>query len=200
MRKIILMVAAVFSLLSAVSVFAVPAKNGVKDSASTEIKTEVIPETKSETQLGTKTAAKIGVLDLNKVLLDSPQLAEAKTKFKKKFEAREKELDEAQKKFRGAIETFSKNSPTMKSDVQKEEQQKIIEQQKKLQEMQAKFQEEATIAQSNLMKDIVKKVEDVVDKVAGEKNLDLVIAKASLAYSKKELEITDEVSKRLKKQ
>jgi hypothetical protein len=39
------------------------------------------------------------------------------------------------------VETLSKNSPTMKSDVQKEDQQKIIEQQKKLQAMQAKFQE-----------------------------------------------------------
>jgi Skp family chaperone for outer membrane proteins len=41
----------------------------------------------------------------------------------------------------------------------------------------------------------VKKVEVIGDKVGVEKNLDLVIAKASLAYNKKELEITNEVSK-----
>lgn len=142
---------------------------------------------------------KIGVINVNKVFLESPQVAAAKASFKKKFEGREKELNNAQKDFQKAIETFSKNSPTMKADVQKTEQQKIIDQQKKLQEMQMKFQNDANAAQEEALKDFSKKMESAVATVAKNKGLDLVVAKASLAYNKEELEITNDVLKILKK-
>jgi outer membrane protein len=142
---------------------------------------------------------KIGVINVNKIFLESPQVAAAKADFKKKFEGREKEITNAQKDFQKTIEAFSKNSPTMKADVQKVEQQKIMDQQKKLQEMQMKFQNDANNAQEDALKDFSKKMETVVSKVAKEKGLDLVVAKASLAYNKDELEITNDVLKQMKK-
>ena len=142
---------------------------------------------------------KMGVIDVNKIFRESPQVAAAKTDFKKKFEGREKALNDAQKDFQKAIETFSKNSPTMKDDARKAEQQKIIDQQKKLQDMQMKFQNDANSAQEEALKDFSKKMESAVTKVAKDKALDLVVAKASLAYSKDELEITTDVLKIMKK-
>lgn len=204
MRKIVFVVSAIFFLMLGTPTLAATTKHAMKNAAQPEVKTEaqseVKTEIKPEEQSVVKAGPKIAVVDLNKVLLESPQLAKAKASFKKKFDAREKEVKAAQEKFRSAIETFSKNSPTMKPDVQKAEQQKIIEQQKKLQEMQAKLQEEATFAENNLLKELVKKAEAVINKLASERQYDLVVAKASLAYNKKELEITDEVSKLLKKQ
>ncbi len=147
--------------------------------------------------LGTAAFAelKIGVINVNEIFLKSPQIATAKAKFKKDFDVKEKALNEAQKNFQKAIEDFSKNSPTMKEDAKKAEQQKIVDQQKKLQEMQAKFQNEANAAQEDALKDFSKKMETAVAKVAKDKSLDLVVAKASLAYSKAELEITSDVLK-----
>ncbi|HBS52315.1 MAG TPA: hypothetical protein DEA62_05000 [Coxiellaceae bacterium] len=141
---------------------------------------------------------KIGVINYEKVVVESPQLAAAKADFKKKFEPREKEINEAQKKFQDEIAAFSKDSPTMKEDAKKAAQQKIMEQQKKLQEMQAKFQKDATTAQNDTMNNILKKVEDVINKIAADQKFDLVIAKTSVPYSKKELDITDEVIKQVK--
>ncbi|MDR1012581.1 MAG: OmpH family outer membrane protein [Coxiellaceae bacterium] len=184
-----------FFLLLSVSVFAgltttVVAGNDLREQTVSVSETRVFPKT--------RIVARIGVIDLNKVLLDSSQLADAKTKLKKRFGPYEKELDDLQRKFRTSIEMFSKNSPTMKSDDQKKEQQKIIAQQKELQEKQAKFQEDVTAAQNDVMKSVIKKVEEVVAKVAVEEQLDLVITKASLVYNKKEFDITNSVSKRLK--
>lgn len=142
---------------------------------------------------------KIGVIDLNKILLESPQLTTAKADLKKKFDGREKELLDAQKKFQGDIEGFNKNSTTMKEDAKKEAQDKIIGQQKKLQDLQTKFQNDLTTAQNDIMRDILKKVESIVNKTAEDKKLDLVITKISTAYNKKELEITDDVIKQMKK-
>ena len=67
-----------------------------------------------------------------------------------------------------------------------------------MQEMQAKFQKDATTAQNDTMNNILKKVEDVINKIAADQKFDLVIAKTSVPYSKKELDITDEVIKQVK--
>lgn len=141
---------------------------------------------------------KIGVVDFNKALLESPQLADAKNKLKKQFDAREKEIAEAQKKFQASIEAFNKNSPTMKADAKEAEQRKIMEQQKKVQEMQEKFQKDVNETQTKVMNGIVDKIQSIVDKVANDNKLDLIIVKASAPYSKKELEVTDAVIKQLK--
>lgn len=142
--------------------------------------------------------AKIGVVDLNKILLDSPQLNAAKTDLKKKFDPREKELNDKQKSFQKSIEDFSKNSPTMKPADKEATQKSIMDEQKKLQELQSKFQSDLSAEQNKLMGDILKKIETIVNKIAANKNFDLVITKVSTAFNKKELEITDEVVKEMK--
>ena len=142
---------------------------------------------------------KIGVLDLNKVMMDSPQVEAAKAKLKSKFDAREKEMVASQKAFQADIEKFNKESPTMKADAQKAAQQKIIEQQKKLQDAQSKFQNDLNTAQNEELKGIVKKIEGIVNKMAADKKFDLIVAKAGTAYNKPELEITSDVIAQMKK-
>jgi outer membrane protein len=141
---------------------------------------------------------RIGVLDLNKVMMDSPQLAAAKTKLKNDFDKREKDILSAQQAFQKAVEEFSKNSATMKDADKKAAQDKIVAQQKKLQEDQTKFQNDLNTAQGAAMKDIVKKIEGIVNGIASAKKFDLILAKAGTAFNKPELEITNEVIKQMK--
>lgn len=151
--------------------------------------------------LGTAVFAeeKIGVVDLDKVVFESPQFSKAKADIKKKFDAREKELVESQKAFQKDIEKFSKNSPTMKAEEQKAEQNKLMEKQKKMQEAQARFQNDYAADQNKAMKDIYKKVESIVNNLAEEKKLSLIFVKNSLVFSKKEFDVTDDVMKQMKK-
>jgi outer membrane protein len=142
---------------------------------------------------------KIGVINVNKIFLESPQIAAADKDFKKKFDGRSKEITDLQKDFQKSVEAFNKNSTTMKDDVRKAEQQKIIDQQKKLQEMQTKFQNDTNSTREDTLKGFQKTLESAVSKVAKDKGFDLVVFKASLAYNKDNLEITDDVLKVIKK-
>jgi outer membrane protein len=142
---------------------------------------------------------KIGVLDLNKIMMDSPQLAAAKVKLKSDFDKREKDILSAQQIFQKAVEDFNKNGPTMKADAQKNAQQDIVKQQKDLQDKQSKFQNDLNASQGAAMKDIVKKIEGIVNGIAADKKFDLILAKAGTAFNKPELEITDDVIKQMKK-
>lgn len=141
---------------------------------------------------------KIGVIDLNKILASSSKVSDAKAQLKKQFEPKAKEINDAQKKLKSDIDNYSKNSPTMKSDDSKALQQKIMDEQKKLQEMEGNFQNDVTTAQNKAMDDIMKHVEDVVNKVAAKEKYDFVLTKMSAAYSDPKFDITDEVIKEMK--
>jgi len=160
--------------------------------ASPEFSAEVITEVTEQADI------KIGVVDINKILMDSPQLAKVKNDLKKKFDGREKKIADAQQEFQKAIEAFNKNGPTMMADKKKAEETKIIKQQQNLQQMQGKFQQDLGEAQNVAMQGIFENVKDVVKKIAESKGLDLVIAKNAVPYSKPGLEMTDEIVMQLK--
>lgn len=141
---------------------------------------------------------KIGVLDTSKIAMNTPQFKAAQDKFKNEIDALEKEKLNAQKSLQSDIEAFQKNSPTMKADAKQAAQQKIIDQQKKMQEKLGKRQDEISASQNKEMQALSKKVEGVVNAVAAEEKLDLVIIKAATAFSKPEIDITDKVIKKMK--
>jgi outer membrane protein len=142
---------------------------------------------------------KIAVLDLNKVLASSPQVTDMQAQLKKQFDPRGQELVKMQKGIQSEIDQYNKNSPKMKSDELKKSQDKIIAEQKKLQEQQNTFQSDLVKAQNQSMQTILKKVEDIVNKIAADQKFDLVVTKVSTAYNDPKLEITDQVIAEIKK-
>lgn len=141
---------------------------------------------------------KVGVIDLNKVLAGSPQVADAKAQLKKQFDARGQEISNLQTTLKADVEDFNKNGPTMKADASKAAQQKIMEKQKKLQELETSFQADVSKAQNTAMEGIIKHVEELINKVATDGKYDLVITKMSAAYYNPKLDVTDAVVKLLK--
>lgn len=142
---------------------------------------------------------KIGVLDLNKVLLDSPQVAKAKAKLKKQFEPKEQKMLAQQKALQEDIKKYEKDSITMKSADLKVAQQKIMDEQKKLQDAQEGFQRDMLKAQNEAMQTVLTKVEKMVQSIAEADKLELVVTKAAVAYNNPKFDITAKVSKALKK-
>jgi outer membrane protein len=163
--------------------------------AGTKTADDVKPVTNTKATASTK----IAVLDLNKVLMSSPQLEAAKAKLKKEFDPRGKKIEEAQNKFQNDIQAFGKNSPTMKAEEKKAAEKSLKEEQKKLQELQTSFQKDLESAQNSEMQSIMKRVEKIVAKIAVEKDVDLIVAKSSVSYNKPDLDVTNEVVKQVKK-
>lgn len=185
MRKILFVVSAMFFLMFSAVVFAL-----TKPNAKNEVQ-QVSPEV--------NTGLKIGVIDTHRAWAASSEAAKLEKHVAKRVEAQEKEVHEAQKKFSSALETFRKNSSTMKPDVQKAEHQKIIDQQKKLQDMQTKLQAKATVIEDSAVQDIIRNIKVFVDKIASEKHFDLIFYKSHLIYNEKDFDITDAVIQQMKK-
>jgi outer membrane protein len=141
----------------------------------------------------------IGVVDRNKVAMDSPQLAAARTELKAKFESREKDLMAKQTAFKADVDAYGKNSPTMNKQAKDAAQKKLMDEQKALQTEQEKFQKDLMDAQGGKTKAIEKQIEASVSDVAASKKFDLVIEKAAVVYSKANIDITSEVIAKMKK-
>jgi outer membrane protein len=142
---------------------------------------------------------KVAVVDLNKVLSESPQVSAAKNDLKKQFDPREKAIVEAQKKLQSDVKKYEKDNITMKEADLKKAQQKIMESQKKLQELQASFQKDLVDAQNKSMQSILKKVEEVIAKISRADHFDLVLTKMSVAYNNPSFDITAKVATEMKK-
>ncbi len=144
---------------------------------------------------------RIGVLDLNKVMQASPQVTAAQAALKAQFEPRSKEITAKQDILKKEIEDFNtRNGNKAKLDMaQQKVKEGILDDQKKLQDMAASFQKDFVAQQNKTMQVVLNKIQDVVNKVAHEKQLNLVITKISTAYNDANLEITDDVMMELKK-
>ena len=141
---------------------------------------------------------KVGVLDLNKVLSKSPQVAAMQAKLKKQFDPRGKALVSMQKSIRADVEKYNKDSHKMKGNALKAAQEKIVSEQKNMQEKQASFQHDLMAAQSKAMKSVLNKVQKVVKKIAADQKINLIVTKSSTAYNDPNLDITDQVASVLK--
>ncbi len=111
----------------------------------------------------------VGVVDMNKIMMEHPDMQAAQEKFKAEVEAAQKDFQEKQ----GSM-----------SDSEKESYSRQI-------------QERLANLESEEMEKLMKKVEDVVKQVADAKGLSIVVAKAAVVYGG--TDITQDVISRLKK-
>lgn len=140
---------------------------------------------------------KIGIVNLQQILQNSPQMKKMGDQLRADFSSREKKLTDEQKSLQAAIADFSKNSSVMNDDQRKKQQDKLIAQQRAFEKSQEQFQQDLIAAQNSMIKKLVDQVKSVVSQVAKKNGYDLILAESSVAYSKDGIDITKDVMKQL---
>lgn len=142
---------------------------------------------------------KIGVLDLQMVLQQSPQVQAADAKFRKEFGAREQKIKDQAQALQTEVDNLNRNAAVMSAAEQSKAKDKIAKDQDNLQQAQAQFQQDVQTAQGKAMQTILNQIKDVVANLAEQKGYDVIMQKSSLVYSKDEYDITPQVLRALKK-
>jgi len=144
---------------------------------------------------------KIGVLDLNKVMKNSPQVTATQAALKQQFEPRSKDIMAKQEALKKEIADFNaRNGNKARLDAsQQKVKNDIIGEEKSLRDSAVNFQKDLAAEQNKQMKVVLDKIQNVVNQVAHDKQLNLVVTKISTAYNDANLEITDDVIAELKK-
>lgn len=143
-------------------------------------------------------ALNIGVVDMQKVMQNAPQVKAMQNKLKSEFGPQEQKLQALQKQLQADVEKFEKNSSIMKDSDKKALAKKIAAEQKDLQNRQNDFRTKVLTAQNEAMQKIFGQIQKIVNGIASDQKLNLILTKTSTVYSDDDMDVTDQVIKKLK--
>jgi|JI102314A2RNA_FD_contig_111_334002_length_6728_multi_3_in_0_out_0_2 outer membrane protein len=140
---------------------------------------------------------KIGVINMQDLLQKLPQMKQIGDDLKNQFGSRQKQLVNAQTSFKGEAEKFRRDNAVLSDKDKQATEDKLFKEQQNIQKMQMDLQKDYMAAQNKEIDALMSQIKDVVDKVAADGKFDLILINASVAYAKKDLDLTNQVLQKI---
>ncbi|KTD06027.1 outer membrane protein OmpH [Legionella gratiana] len=140
-------------------------------------------------------AAKIGVVDLQKIMQTSSQIKEIQQKLEKEFKPRRDKLLAVEAKIKADMEKFKRDSAVLSATQKKEMERKIVSAQQQFERDGQQYQQELSTANNEAMEGLYAKVRAAISKVAKDDKYDLIVQKDAAPFSSDSLDVTDKVAK-----
>jgi outer membrane protein len=138
---------------------------------------------------------KIGFVNGQRVINESPQAVKAKKKIEKEFEKRDQDLQRIAKQLQSLQETLEKNATTMAESERHNKEREFNDLNRDFQRKQREFREDLNLRQNEEMASIYENVNKIIKKVAETEKFDLIVQEA--VYFSPKIDITDKVIKAL---
>ena len=134
---------------------------------------------------------KVGVVDVQRAVASTEDGLRAQATLKKLFDSRQQELNKKQTDLQRQREDIDKQAKVLPKDAL---QKRIDDWQKQMMDLQAIFLEynkELEKKQKELTDPVFGKILEIVKRIATSENIDLVLDKATVAYVRTDLDLTD---------
>lgn len=141
--------------------------------------------------------AKIGVVDLQKIMQTSPHMKEIQTKLENTFKPRRDKLVAMEESLKNDMEKFRRDTSVMSAAQRKEAENKIIVAQQQLDKDGQLYQQELSAANNEAMEGFYNKIRAAIAKVAESEKYDLVFQKDAAPFSVEALDVTAKVIKEI---
>ena len=138
---------------------------------------------------------KIGFVNAQKILVDSPLASKATKKLEAEFKQRDQELQRLNKELQDAQTKFEKDSLTMKESDRRTEEKRLGDLNLTLQRKKREFGEDLNQRRNEEMAAILERVNAVIRKYAQDEKFDLILQEA--VYFSPHIDITQKVIDRL---
>ncbi|HHF7345534.1 MULTISPECIES: OmpH family outer membrane protein [Legionella] len=141
--------------------------------------------------------AKIGVVDLQKIMQTSSQMKVIQQKLEKDFKPRRDKLVAMEEGLKKDMEKFKRDSAIMSQTQKKELEKKIVATQQTFEREGQQYQQELSTAHNEAMEELYGKIRKAINKVAETQKYDLILQKDAAPFSVSKLDITEEVMKQI---
>ena len=138
---------------------------------------------------------KIGFVNGQRVVNESPQAKRAKQKLEKEFEKRDQELQQLSKRLQSMQENLEKNGVTMGESERRNKEREFGELNRDFQRKQREFREDLNLRQNEEMAGIFERANKVIKQIAEAEKFDLIVQEA--VYFSPRIDVTDKVIKAL---
>lgn len=139
--------------------------------------------------------AKIGVVDLQKIMQTSSQMKDIQQKLEKEFKPRRDKLVAMEASLKTDMEKFKRDSAVMSANQKKDLEKKIISAQQQFERDGQQYQQELSTANNEAMEGLYAKVRAAISKVAKDDKYDLIVQKDAAPFNSDSLDVTDKVIK-----
>jgi outer membrane protein len=139
---------------------------------------------------------KIGVIDPERVVEQSPQYEAARKALQDELAERERTLREQQAKLDELKKNLERDGPLMSEEEITRLQNDIRTRDRKVKYAKAEFQEDFALRQTELRTKLVQQVREVVQEVAKEQKMDLIVSEGVVYFSDR-VDISTQVIERL---
>jgi len=141
--------------------------------------------------------AKIGVVDLQKIMQTSSQMKQIQQKLEKEFKPRRDKLVAMEGQLKKDMEKFKREASVMSQTQKKDMEKNILKAQQNFERQGQQYQQELSSAHNEAMEELYGKIRKAISKVADADKYDIVLQKDAVPFSSTKLEITDAVIKNL---
>lgn len=138
---------------------------------------------------------KLGFVNGQRVVNESPQAQKSKKKIEKEFEKRDQELQQLSKKLQAMQEGMEKNAVTMAESERRTKEREFNDLNRDFQRKQRDFREELNLRQNEEMAAIFERANKIIKQIAEAEKYDLIVQEA--VYFSPRIDITDKVIKAL---
>ncbi len=147
----------------------------------------------------TRPPPKIGVVDLDRLVRESPQAQKAKSNMAKRFAARKHALEKASSDLQSEIDRLKDKSDSMSDDQREQLSSRIRDDKHQLQLKQSQYNDDVSDAEQKELDNMRSDLRHVIDDYARNNGYDLIVGD-SVLYASDSVNITDAILQRLKKQ
>ncbi len=141
--------------------------------------------------------AKIGVVDLQKIMQTATQMKVIQEKLEKEFKPRRDKLVEMEEGLKKDMEKFKRDSAVMSQAQKKDLEKKIVATQQQFEREGQQYQQELSTAHNEAMEDFYNKIRAAIAKVAENDKFDVVLQKDAAPFSVDKLDVTSKVMKEI---
>ncbi len=142
---------------------------------------------------------KIGVMDWQLLLTKAPQAEEASKRLEKEFQTPQENLNKKKKDFQAKQEKLGRDKDVLSEAERKKLEIELTKMQQDLRRMDEELRSDHATRQQEEMADFLKVVREVVDGIAKEKKIDLVLPNDVTIYVDNRVNVTDDVLESLRK-
>lgn len=136
---------------------------------------------------------RIGFINTDRIFKESNTAKQAQTKLEQEFSKREKDLVDAEKSFKTAVDKFEREAPTLSESQRLNRQKQLGEQDRDFQRKRREFQEELNARKNEEFQQVLERANRVIKQVAEAEKYDLVLQEA--VYINPKHDITEKVLK-----
>lgn len=140
---------------------------------------------------------KIGVVNLGRLVTESPQAERARKNMEGQFAGRMEELKEQREKLQSDVERLKRDGAVMSEEARQKLEDSIRSQQRRLQRAQEEYNEDVQRAEQSEMQELREDIRAVIDEFARSEGYDLIIGDGIL-YAGEKVDLTGQVLSRLK--